>query len=98
MLNQLLEPISREEFFARYFERAPLHIRRSLPDWMRALVAVSDVDELIALSAVTPADVRIVKTVGATVQHVPVPAEGDGRPELAGVCSAYATGHTIIVN
>lgn len=46
-LERLLAPITREEFFADYYEKKPLIIRRKSPDYWRELLTADDVNRVI---------------------------------------------------
>ena len=47
-LDSLLAPITVEEFFTGYWEKAPLVVAWSEPDWYAALLGVSDIDFIVS--------------------------------------------------
>lgn len=46
-LRRILHPITPEEFFAEYYEKKPLLIRRNQPDYFDGLLSYQDVDRVI---------------------------------------------------
>jgi len=43
-LESLLAPVTLDEFFSDYWEKAPLVISRREPAWYQALLELSDID------------------------------------------------------
>jgi len=48
MLDFLIRPISRDEFFSSYWEKKPLHVPREEPDYYKEIVTPAGLDELIS--------------------------------------------------
>lgn len=46
-LDWLIQPISPEQFFARYWEKQPLLVQRSQPDYFRALFSLDEADRVL---------------------------------------------------
>src|SRR6185295_2489247 len=97
-LAQLLNPFPARDFLARHWEKKPLHVKRSLPDWAARLASVHDVDVILATGKTTANDVKLVKTVGGKSVHADVPRTPDGTPSIAAISQAYADGYTVVLD
>ena len=94
-LASMLAPTTLAEFFDDYWERKPLKVIGASRDRFRQLLSLHDFDRLISAGIVDERDGRIVKS-GATDASLPLFL--GGRANIAVVHSAYADGHTIVVN
>jgi hypothetical protein len=46
--SRLIAPIASERFFAEFWERAPLYVRRQHPRYHAELLSINDVDSLVS--------------------------------------------------
>ena len=60
--DALISPVRAEDFFSDYWERAPLHVRRSLPGAYAPLLDLADLDYLTSVALRMPE--RLVESLG----------------------------------
>lgn len=60
VLDELLHPVSSEEFFADYYERKPLLVQRNDPAYFAGLLTLDDIDAAITDLGLSPPQVRMV--------------------------------------
>jgi ribosomal protein L16 Arg81 hydroxylase len=46
-LGSLIDPVSKETFFAEHWERRPLHVQRDDPDFFRNVLSLGEIDRVI---------------------------------------------------
>ncbi|HEV7238880.1 MAG TPA: cupin domain-containing protein [Thermoanaerobaculia bacterium] len=102
-LARLLHPMSMTTFFAEWWERRPLHIARGDGTWYGELLAMRDVDALIAFADPRGPDIRATKQGDAAAYPITFSgkmgsARGDGSVDINRVYAAYRAGYTINVN
>ena len=102
-LAHLLHPMSTTAFFAEWWERRPLHIARGDDTWYGGLLAMRDVDALIAFADPRGPDIRATKK--GESEGYPITfagrmgsARGEGSTDINRVYAAYQAGYTINVN
>lgn len=103
--EETLAPMSPEEFFAEYWERKPLIIRRNNPAYHRDLLSAKDMDTLLAQSRPRFPQLRMVRSglpfpydrlESGGWLHPPLPSHiADAK--MSAVADGYADGYTIIV-
>src|SRR5687768_13967253 len=102
-LARLLDPMSAAAFFAGWWERRPLHIARRDGTWYGRLLAMRDVDALIAFADPRGADIRATKKGNAEAYPITFAARianarEEGSVDISRVYAAYRAGFTINVN
>jgi ribosomal protein L16 Arg81 hydroxylase len=97
-LDWLLAPSQTDDFWSSYWERQPLVIHRSDPSYYDRLLALADVDHILATSAIRASDIRIIK------RGEPTPVSELGQAllpgssnRLEGLYREYRTGATIVI-
>lgn len=103
-LTDLLGPVDREQFFASYWERRPLVVRRGQPDRYAQLLTLDDIDRLLFAQEQRYPSVRLAK-VGASFPRSSFTEDiawggssfdGVIRPDA--LLAEYRNGATIIVD
>ncbi|HEV7763973.1 MAG TPA: cupin domain-containing protein [Thermoanaerobaculia bacterium] len=102
-LDRLLHPMSADTFFAEWWERRPMHIAREDRSYYEGLLAMRDVDALIAFADPRGPDIRATKKGEAAA--FPITFEGrrgtrrgEGSVDITRIYAAYHAGYTINVN
>jgi ribosomal protein L16 Arg81 hydroxylase len=96
-LDELIRPVLKQDFFARYWEAELLLISRKQPDYLSSLFGLRELDRLLGFH---PTDARIQlagakkKRNGATATA----AAAEDVSDLAGVYESFYQGRTLIVN
>lgn len=93
-LESLLAPISLDEFFSGYWEKAPLVCARREPSHYQALLNVSDIDFIVS-SAFTMGKAAVEALGTAEVKKF---LKGDFATHISELYDAYRRGSTIRVN
>jgi ribosomal protein L16 Arg81 hydroxylase len=93
-LESLLAPISLDEFFSGYWEKAPLLCARREPSRYQALLGVSDIDFIV--SSAFSLDKTAVEALGTA--EVKKFLKGDFATHVSELYDAYRRGSTIRVN
>jgi ribosomal protein L16 Arg81 hydroxylase len=92
---RLIEPVSREEFFAAYFERKPLVVRRNQAHYFDGLLTPDDVDRVITTYALHHPSVSVVSAARKIgVEEYVYPS---GLIDAARIYQHFADGATIIL-
>jgi ribosomal protein L16 Arg81 hydroxylase len=60
-LSSLIHPFDPQTFKDEYWEKQPLRVHRSDPDYYRGLLSLVDVDRILSLSSIQPSEVRVVR-------------------------------------
>ena len=60
-LKRLIHPVDPETFKRDYWEKRPLIIRRSDPDYYRGLLCFADIDRLLSMSTAWSPQIRVVR-------------------------------------
>ncbi len=89
----LLNPLSKEEFFADYWEKKPLVIKRGQPDYFSSLLSFDEVDRVITTLDRRYPDVTL-KNAKAKVSADQYTVNGDSL-DVARVYQLFAQGSTI---
>lgn len=89
----LLSPLSKEEFFADYWEKKPLVIKRSQPDYFTSLLSLDEVDRVITTLDRRYPDITL-KNARAKVSPDQYTVNGDSL-DVAKVYQLFAQGSTI---
>ena len=89
----LLNPLSKEEFFADYWEKKPLVIKRGQPDYFSSLLSLDEVDRVITTLDRRYPDVTL-KNAKAKVSADQYTVNGDSL-DVAKVYQLFAQGSTI---
>ena len=89
----LLSPLSKEEFFADYWEKKPLVIRRGQPDYFSSLLSLDEVDRVITTLDRRYPDITL-KNAKAKVSADQYTVNGDSL-DVARVYQLFAQGSTI---
>jgi ribosomal protein L16 Arg81 hydroxylase len=95
-LDDLIAPVTRDEFIHKYWEKGYFHIQRNDPDLFRHLFSLDDIDRWLAAT----------RTGGATSVLITAPEGTQAgvqsyRPQeitVDKVYEAFAQGHSIILN
>jgi ribosomal protein L16 Arg81 hydroxylase len=100
-LAQLLHPLPREQFFAQYWERQPLLLKRGDETFYRSLLSVADLDDIISSGAQRYPAIRLAKG-GAYFPQEAYTRDlryGDeifqGVPDVDRIFSEYSLGATV---
>lgn len=89
----LLNPLSKEEFFADYWEKKPLVISRRQPDYFSSLLSLDEVDRVITTLDRRYPDITL-KNANAKVRADQYTVNGDSL-DVAKVYQLFAQGSTI---
>ena len=89
----LLSPLSKEEFFADYWEKKPLVIKRGQPDYFSSLLSLDEVDRVITTLDRRYPDITL-KNAKAKVSADQYTVNGDSL-DVAKVYQLFAQGSTI---
>jgi len=95
-LESLIDPVSTEEFFDRYFESERLLLRRNRPDYFNDLLTYDDVDRILTTREAKRGDVSL-----TTAQKKFSASEyilGDNTVDIDRVFRLHDGGATIILN
>ncbi|MEM7480393.1 MAG: cupin domain-containing protein [Acidobacteriota bacterium] len=92
-LDELLAPITREEFFDRYWEKDFFHLERDDPEFYREIFSLDDVDRWIAAAPAEGRERLIVRTSDSQVVRRSAP----GKFNPAVICADVAEGNTLIL-
>ncbi|WP_162625582.1 cupin domain-containing protein [Mycolicibacterium llatzerense] len=100
-LEWMIAPTSIEEFFATFWQRAPLHAQRDNPMYFHGIPSLDEVDGLIS-ATVTSDDPKhgYLVRYGAdeTSARLPLPFDAAGHIDIQGIYRAYADGYTVVLN
>ncbi|HTW85240.1 MAG TPA: cupin domain-containing protein [Candidatus Sulfotelmatobacter sp.] len=108
-LATLIAPVDESTFLERYFEREPLHVERNAPGHWRALYAIGDVEDAIAVGARDVDRFALVRTGGPplpaeqyTIERPAPRARATGRvPQLyldpRAIATAFASGYSMLI-
>ena len=93
--ENILHPLSREQFFSDHWEKSPLHIERTNPEFFSELLSIADIEALLSTGSQFFPDVQMVNSNA----EIPV-AEftGDNQKIVtSGLWRHYRAGATLIV-
>lgn len=94
--RDLIQPINIIDFEANYWEKQVLHIQRDSPGFFSSLFSIRDLDKVLEYNRPRGSALRIVKSqqpINPTVYE-----NKDGSLNLNQLYTAYADGHTIVIN
>lgn len=94
--ENILHPLTHEQFFSEHWEQAPLHIERTNPEYFSELLSVADIEALLSAGNQFFPDVQLVNSNAS----IPV-AEYTGEHQkivTSGVWRHYHAGATLIVS
>lgn len=94
--ENILHPLSRKQFFSGHWEKSPLHIERSNPEFFSELLSIADIEALLSTGSQFFPDVQMVNSNA----EIPV-AEftGDNQKIVtSGLWRHYRAGATLIVS
>jgi hypothetical protein len=99
-LAQLLGDVTPDRFFAEYWGRKPLRIRRTQPGFYRPVLTLSDIDHLLFSGHFRPGEYRLSRAgEGTDLQFHNVSAEDPTRPlPMAGFFEAFQEGKSIVLH
>ncbi|TMP89013.1 hypothetical protein CWC05_01265 [Pseudoalteromonas ruthenica] len=60
-LEDLIAPLTKEEFYSKYFEQRPFLIKRNLPEYYSLYLKIQQVEEILTTRKLQKSDLRIVK-------------------------------------
>ncbi|WP_323037344.1 cupin domain-containing protein [Pararhodobacter sp.] len=90
-----ISPVSPETFFAEYFEKKHLVIKRDQPDYYRDLLTIEDIDHVITQTMVPSANLQLVNNGnGIDVDDFTMP---NGYVDPVRVSYQFARGSTVIL-
>lgn len=89
----LISPLSKEDFFADYWEKKPLVVKRGQPDYFSSLLSLDEVDRVITTLDRRYPDVTL-KNAKAKVSADQYTVHGDSL-DVARVYQLFAQGSTI---
>ena len=95
-LTRLLAPITVREFFADYYEKKPLLIRRRAPSYFGDLLTLADVDRVLTTGHLRPGQIDVVNAGAAEPIKGKDFATPSGVVDPARVAGLFANGATII--
>ena len=96
VLDHLIDPVRRDNFFSKYFEKQPLHVGGRPQDWFGHVLKLGDVDYLLTSDALRPSALRILKD-GQFISEVEY-AFSSGRADPRKLMKAFTSGATIIID
>ncbi|HVE68208.1 MAG TPA: cupin domain-containing protein [Solirubrobacteraceae bacterium] len=102
-LELTLDPVGREEFLARHWERAPLRLARDEAGRFDGLLAVADAEELVCSTGIRVPAFRLARDgtqvpLSGYTEDVPwSPGRFSGLARVDRVAAEYADGATIIL-
>ncbi|WP_019991413.1 cupin domain-containing protein [Rudanella lutea] len=94
--SDLIQPIGLHDFEANYWEKQVLHIQRDNPDFFSSLFSIADLDKVLDYNRPKGGNLRVVKSqqpLNPTIYE-----NKDGSLNLNQLYTAYADGHTIVIN
>jgi ribosomal protein L16 Arg81 hydroxylase len=94
--SDLIQPISIEDFEANYWEKQVLHIPRNNPDFFSSLFSIEDLDTVLEYNRPQGLSLKVVKS--NQPMNPTVYENQDGSLNLNQLYTAYADGHSILVN
>jgi len=98
-LTRMLHPVKRAHFVQHYWEKQPLRIRRSDPDYYSDLLTLADVDRILSATGIRPPQIRIVRDGQAisSGKASTAPFLRSNALELEELYSAYRDGATVVL-
>ncbi|TAM60386.1 hypothetical protein EPN52_05290 [bacterium] len=93
----LLSPHTIEEFASWYYERAPLLVSRSSPDYYRRCFNLTELERVLYGSEVDSEDLRVVKN-GTPARPETYLREGSRRVDADRVSALFAHGCTVVLD
>ena len=99
--ERMLSPIEPATFFNEYWEKRPLVISRSQPDYYRELLSMKDIDSIIRFTKYKLSGVELVKD-GSKVppgsSEIGNYINSDGVPDVNKLYNAYCQGYSFVIN
>lgn len=95
-IERLIAPITLETFFAEYWERKPLVVRRGQPEAYSTLVSLADIDQVITTFHLSHPDVMMANATRG-VTEADYTFDG-GAVDIVRLYQQFAAGSTIIMN
>lgn len=94
--SDLIKPFNLEDFESNYWEKKVLHIQRNNPDFFSSLFSIEDLDKVLEFNRPQGPSLKVVKN--NQPMNPSVYENQDGSLNLNQLYTAYADGHSIIVN
>lgn len=94
-LDELIRPVPKQDFFARYWEAEPLLISRNRPDYFSSLFALRQLDHLLAHH---PAEAKINLAGGNKKGRNRPPYSAEEAPDPDSAYECFYQGRTLVVN
>lgn len=96
VFDDLINPISSDDFNANYWEKQFLYIKRDCPDFYSSLLSIEDLDKLLHYHRPKGKNLRVVNN--QQPMNPSMYENQDGSLNLSQLYKAYADGYSIIVN
>lgn len=101
----ILNPLTIEDFFANYYEKKPLVIKRNQPNYYDPVLTINDVNDLLSNSDLIYPNLFMVKqSEGATHTEYTYNVTAANKPPIEGIVdkeklfSLFSEGNTIVLN
>ncbi|MDB9524598.1 cupin domain-containing protein [Oscillatoria sp. CS-180] len=95
-VQNLLAPITKNQFLEQYWENRLLHVPRSQAGYYAALFSVEALEQVLQCAQIKPPDIRVVKN---QIEVLPTRYQrADGSIHMNQLYKAYDEGHSIIIN
>jgi ribosomal protein L16 Arg81 hydroxylase len=91
--DSLLQPTASAQFFSEYWDRKPLLVKRSAPDYYRNLLSFDQIDRLFTTGHIDTASVRNADASLRISEFV----RQDGSLDTVRACQLFADGATILI-
>ncbi|MCK8496018.1 cupin domain-containing protein [Spirosoma sp. RP8] len=95
-ITDLFQPIGIEDFEANYWEQKVLHVKRDDSNFFSSLFSIEDLDRVLEYNRPRGSSLRVVKN--QQPMNPTIYENKDGSINLNQLYTAYADGHTIVVN
>jgi ribosomal protein L16 Arg81 hydroxylase len=100
MFQNLIDPVSLSTFWSKYWEKEPLYVARSWPEWCHEMPTIEDLDAIISQTCAPEglSKEHLTRTDAYGNDYFPVERGPDGRPDMSAIYRAYGKGWTIVVH
>ncbi|MFZ7116398.1 MAG: cupin domain-containing protein [Bacteroidota bacterium] len=95
-LSKLIDPISKEEFIEKYWQKEMLLIKRNNPHYWDLLLHISQVDEILTTTSISPPDVLLVNAEHQL--HIDKYTRNGQEIDALKLFQFFSSGNTIILN
>jgi ribosomal protein L16 Arg81 hydroxylase len=94
----LIDPVAAETFGRVYWEKQPLIIRRTNPDYYRGLLSLENVDSILSTSSIRPPEIRLLYDGKETpLKQLRANRLGSPAVQLESLYEEYRKGSTIVL-